>query len=443
MGFEGSLNSIITRLPKQRRTGLFSATMTDALNELVRAGLRNPVKILVKVESLNLNKETNNNNFNQRIPQSLKIGYLICSPDEKLTQLIKFLATNKNKKFIVYFSTCFCVDYFFKILSQISFLKDFNCLSLHGKMDPKRREAIYNKFTNASSVVLLCTDVAARGLDIPDVDWVVQFDPPQDPKSFTHRCGRTARIGREGSAVVFLSPKEDTYIEFLKVRKVPLEPLSLIPDNINDENNTIISAKKVTELIKKLNLGDRDIYEKGIKAFVSWVRSYNEHQANYIFQFKEVDIGSVAKGFGLLKLPKMPEVKNHNVQYDAVEFNPDDIKYKDKQREKQRQENLLKNQQKKKESNFKPKSKKTESWSIQTETKEKKLIRKEKKLKKKVAILKAKDEGTFELNEAKKRKLREQEREDLETLLLESKKLKKRKGKNGKEVFSSDEGFSD
>jgi ATP-dependent RNA helicase DDX55/SPB4 len=80
-------------------------------------------------------------------------------------------------------------------------------------MDPKRREAVYNKFTIAPmSTILLCTDIAARGLDIPDIDWVIQYDPPQDPKSFAHRCGRTARQGRKGNAVVFLNPKEDTYI---------------------------------------------------------------------------------------------------------------------------------------------------------------------------------------------------------------------------------------
>src|SRR5687768_14463777 len=81
-----------------------------------------------------------------------------------------------------------------QLLSGISHLKSFTFHSLHGKMDPKRREAVYKKFsTSPSSSVLVCTDVAARGLDIPDVDWVIQFDPPQDPKAFAHRCGRTAR----------------------------------------------------------------------------------------------------------------------------------------------------------------------------------------------------------------------------------------------------------
>lgn len=69
---------------------------------------------------------------------------------------------------------------------------------------------------------LLCTDVAARGLDIPDVKWIVQFDPPQDPSTFVHRVGRTARMGRAGSALVLLLPHEEPYVAFLKLRKVGL-----------------------------------------------------------------------------------------------------------------------------------------------------------------------------------------------------------------------------
>ena len=67
---------------------------------------------------------------------------------------------------------------------------------------------------------LICTDVAARGLDIPDVHWILQLDPPQDPDAVVHRVGRTARMGRLGNALIFLLPHESAYVEFLKVRKV-------------------------------------------------------------------------------------------------------------------------------------------------------------------------------------------------------------------------------
>ena len=75
--------------------------------------------------------------------------------------------------------------------------------------------------------MLLCTDVAARGLDIPDVAWIVQFDPPQDPDVFVHRVGRTARMGRTGHALTLLLPHETAYVDFLRIRKVRHPYLSL------------------------------------------------------------------------------------------------------------------------------------------------------------------------------------------------------------------------
>lgn len=81
----------------------------------------------------------------------------------------------------------------------------------------------------AAAGCLLCTDVAARGLDIPDVGWVLQYDPPQDPSAFVHRVGRTARMGRSGNALVFLLPSEAAYVDFLRLRKVPLGGARLRP----------------------------------------------------------------------------------------------------------------------------------------------------------------------------------------------------------------------
>lgn len=180
MGFQATLSAIITKLPKQRRTGLFSATMTDALSELVRAGLRNPVKVAVKVQDLQNNEI--------RTPSSLTINYLLGESDEKLYNLIKFLSVYKTKKSILYFCTCACVDYFLKVLGEMKELKGLEFFALHGKMEAKKREKVYKGFTEVTcGSVLICTDVAARGLDIPDIDWVVQYDPPQDPQAFNHR----------------------------------------------------------------------------------------------------------------------------------------------------------------------------------------------------------------------------------------------------------------
>lgn len=115
-----------------------------------------------------------------------------------------------------------------------------------------------------------------------------------------HRCGRTARIGRDGQAVVFLLPSEDAYIHFLRIRKVPIAAL---PPALQGEDTDTFEA------VRSLAAAERDLYGRGKLAYVSFVRGYKEHQCSFIFQAKDLDFGRLAILFGLLHLPKMPELK--------------------------------------------------------------------------------------------------------------------------------------
>lgn len=289
MGFERQLNSIIARLPKQRRTGLFSATMTNAVNELIRTGLRNPVKVTVKVESTASSGE-------QKIPESLTIHYHVAGHEDRLAFLLNYLDSTHRTKTIVYFGTCACVDYYAKAVSRLPSRKGNKTaiIALHGKMEPRRRANVFKEFVESPSAVLLCTDLAARGLDFPDIELVVQFDAPQDPASFVHRCGRTARSGREGTALLMLAPKEEAYIDFLRGRMIPITAL-----DEKHQSKTFTTATLHTELIK-VNSEDREMYEKSLRAFVSYMRFYQEHHAKFIFEFKSLDIGALARSYGLL-----------------------------------------------------------------------------------------------------------------------------------------------
>nr|KAJ0187588.1 hypothetical protein LSAT_V11C900481610 [Lactuca sativa] len=301
MGFQKQINSIISRLPKLRRTGLFSATQTEAVEELSKAGLRNP--------------------------------FIKCEADKKSSQLVDFFIKNKSKKMIVYFMTCACVDYWGVVLPQLTALKGVSLISLHGKMKQIAREKALASFTSLQDGILLCTDVAARGLDIPGVDCIVQYDPPQDPNVFVHRVGRTARLGRQGSAIVFLLPKEEAYVEFLRIKRIPLEEKMCCED-----------ALDVVPLIRDAAKKDRDVMEKGLRAFVSYIRAYKEHHCNFILRWKDLEIGKLGMGYGLLQLPSMSEVKQNSLStagFIAVEdLNLEEIKFKDKSREKQRKKNL-------------------------------------------------------------------------------------------------------
>ncbi|XP_055804025.1 DEAD-box ATP-dependent RNA helicase 18 [Solanum dulcamara] len=333
MGFEKQLNSIISHLPKLRRTGLFSATQTEAVEELSKAGLRNPVRVEVRAEAKQLSGSASGNSTSSKTPSGLHIEYLECEADKKSSQLVHLITKNKPKKIIIYFMTCACVDYWGTVLPRLSCLKSFSLISLHGKMKQSAREKALASFTALSSGILLCTDVAARGLDIAGVDYIIQYDLPQDDKMFIHRVGRTARLGRQGSAVVFLLPKEEAYVEFLRIKDVFLE-----------EGECASDAPDIIDEIRSAAKKDRDVMEKGLRAFVSYIRAYKEHHCSYILRWKELEIGKLGMGYGLLQLPSVPDVKHHSLStkgFTAVEdIKLDEIKYKDKSREKQRKKNL-------------------------------------------------------------------------------------------------------
>ncbi|CAD6232820.1 unnamed protein product [Miscanthus lutarioriparius] len=334
MGFQKHINFILSMLPKLRRTGLFSATQTKAVSDLSKAGLRNPIRVEVKTEAKSTSKDAGQQELGpSKTPLGLRLEYMICEASKKSSQLVDFLVQNSGKKIMVYFATCACVDYWAVVLPLINSLKGSPIIAYHGKMKQGLREKALASFSALSSGVLVCTDVAARGLDIPSVDLIVQYDPPQDPNVFIHRAGRTARYDQEGDAIVFLLPKEDTYVEFLKLRGVPLTEREC-PANTDD----------VIPQIRSAALEDRNVMEKGLRAFVSFVRAYKEHHCSYIFRWKDLEIGKLAMEYGLLQIPSMPEVKHHSLSLEG--FIPVDdvditqIKYKDKAREKQRKKAL-------------------------------------------------------------------------------------------------------
>lgn len=368
MGFEASINTILSYLPKQRRTGLFSATQTDEVEKLIRAGLRNPVRVSVKEKSKprSIHDDEQHQNASvpevfQKTPSSLKNYYMIVDSDQKLNQLVTFIQAHRKQKIMVFLSTCAGVDYFSKILPPL--LKKSQTYFIHGKM--KTREKVIERFKSQGGGVLVCTDVMARGMDIPEVNWVIQYDPPSSASVFVHRCGRTARQGNTGSAVVFLSPPEESFVEFIEIsQKVPLHRMELLGTDTN-----------YIPQVQTMAINDRAVFEKGMRAFVSYVQSYAKHECYMIFQLKRLDFGRLATGFGLIKVPKMPELKGKQLEnFCEVPVDIDDIKYSDKTLEKQRQKKLKEYTEIKKKLSRPSKS---EAWSKKKEQKERKMKRKE------------------------------------------------------------------
>ena len=117
---------------------------------------------------------------------------------------------------MVFFSSCNSVKYHAELLNYI----DIPVTDIHGKQKQQRRTTAYFDFCQAEKGILLCTDVAARGLDIPAVDWIIQYDPPDDPKEYIHRVGRTARgKSGKGRALLLLLPEELGFLSYLKVSR--------------------------------------------------------------------------------------------------------------------------------------------------------------------------------------------------------------------------------
>lgn len=423
LGFEKSLNTILQYMPRQRRTGLFSATQTKEVESLVRAGLRNPVMITV-TEKYNSSKGSMNGMKDLSTPSTLNNYYIVLKPTEKLPYLIEFLnQCGYGQKYMLFLSTCACVEYFSTILKTLLGTKLF-IFSIHGKMKDKRYK-IFDSFRKSESGLLLCTDVMARGIDIPEVDWVIQYDPPTSAASFVHRCGRTARIGNVGSAILLLMPNEELYVNFIErnqnVTMHSFEKVKVLETNV----------EKTFDLVKKSQLNDRATFDKANRAFVSYIQSYCKHECNIILRVKDLDFGPLATGFGLLKVPKMPELKDKLLTgFTNYPIDYNDIKYKDKQKETSRQEKLKAY----KETGIWPSNKSkvksiikgTTPWSLnkqmKTERQEKRSQKKEYRKKK---ILEGKSK-----TKRKKKKLSNDDlllNEDLKKDLALMKKLKKRK----------------
>lgn len=360
LGFTENLRRILALLPKQRRTGLFSATMTDALSELVRMGLRNPVRVVVKVEA----KSKASSDESRRTPATLQNLFQVSRPENKLAQLVRILLFESSpqgmsggaRKFIVYFSTCAQVNYFHGVLSQLATLRlnKIKIHALHGKQTPSKRKSMFEAFVASTALdhgggskgatVLLCTDVAARGLDLPDVEVVVQYDPPTDPKVFSHRCGRTARAGRRGRAIVMLhAGREPDYVAYMGVKRIPLAPYPYLSDALeatNEPSEPDASARQLESTIRQLSITDREIFDLSIRAYVSYVRAYSKHETSYIFRLGDLDLAGVAHAFGLIRLPSMPELKARraagSLTYDEEAMDFGAIPFKDKAKEKVR-----------------------------------------------------------------------------------------------------------
>jgi ATP-dependent RNA helicase DDX18/HAS1 len=280
VGFEEEMRQIIRILPKDRQTLLFSATQTSQVQDLAKLALKtSPLVIHVDADKA---VATNS---------GLEQGYVLCPSERRFLLLFTFLRKMlaAKKKLIVFLSSCHAVKFYSELLNYI----DVPVMDLHGKQKQNKRTSTFYEFCQAQSGALICTDVAARGLDIPAVDWIVQFDPPDDPREYIHRVGRTARAGGSGKALLFLLPSELGFLSFLREAKVPL-------------NEYEFPADKLANIQQQFErLIDKNYYlqQSAKEAFRSYLQAYAAHSLKQIFAVGTLDLNAVALGFGFPTAP--------------------------------------------------------------------------------------------------------------------------------------------
>jgi ATP-dependent RNA helicase DDX18/HAS1 len=281
-GFEDDLRAILKILPKERQTMLFSATQTRRVEDLARLSINVKNSIFVEIAS-----ETG-----VATAAGLEQGYVTVPSDQRFLLLFTFLKKNKGKKVMVFFSSCNSVKFHSELLNYI----DVPVLDIHGRQKQVKRTTTFFQFCKASSGTLLCTDVAARGLDIPKVDWIIQFDPPDDPKEYIHRVGRTARGATgEGRALLFLTPHEIGFLKYLKAAKVALSEYEFPTHKVANVQSQL---QKLIETNYYLNRSARDAYR-------SYLLAYASHSHRDIFDIHQLDLQGVGRAFGFTAPPRV------------------------------------------------------------------------------------------------------------------------------------------
>ena len=308
MGFAKTLSALLSHLPKSRQTLLFSATQTQSVAQLARLSLKDPVHIGVQEAG-----------SSTATPASLSQHYSVCTLDRKLDILWSFIKTHLHSKILVFLSSGKQVRFVFEAFCKMQ--PGISLLHLHGKQKQAARLTMYSRFTSSQHAVLFATDIAARGLDFPSVDWVVQVDAPEDSETYIHRVGRTARYDSSGKGLLLLLPSEEegmlaalgkkgVKIENIKIRASKTQSIQ------NQLQNLAFQDPEIKYLGQRVSLvffgpggsmreltGPLSV--RLDQAFVSYVRSVYLHKDKSIFKLDELPADKFAESLGLPGAPKI------------------------------------------------------------------------------------------------------------------------------------------
>uniref|UniRef100_A0A2K5Y5H9 ATP-dependent RNA helicase n=1 Tax=Mandrillus leucophaeus TaxID=9568 RepID=A0A2K5Y5H9_MANLE len=266
--FEEELKQIIKLLPTRRQAMLFSATQTQKVEDL-------PLYVGVDDDKANA------------IVDDLEQGYGVCPSEKRFLLPFTVLKKNRKKKVMVFFSSCMSVKYHYKLLNY----KDLLTLAIHGKQKQNKCTTTFFQFCNADSRTLY-----SRGLDIPEVDWIVRHDPLDDLKEYIHRVSRTVR-------------EELGFLHYLKQSKVPLSEFDFSWSKISD----------IQSQLEKLIEKNCFLRKSAQEAYKSYTRACNFHSLKQIFHVSNLNLPQVALSFGF-EVPPFVDLKINSNEGGGGEF---------------------------------------------------------------------------------------------------------------------------
>ncbi len=248
MGFIDDIKWVMERIPEQRQIALFSATMPNVIKRVAEQFLNKPKLVKVKTKT-------------ETAPTITQKYCLVGGLSQKLDALTRILEVVEFDAMIVFARTkTLTVE-----LAEKLAARGFSAEAINGDIQQSQRERIINKFKKGGVDILVATDVAARGLDVPRISHVVNYDIPQDAETYVHRIGRTGRAGREGEAILFVSHRERRMLSNIeRVTRQKIEPLELPSAKIINEKRVDTFKKKITETISNQDLSP---FEKLVNEF--------------------------------------------------------------------------------------------------------------------------------------------------------------------------------
>lgn len=330
LGFEESVSKIVTLWKEQREDKgtcvLLSATLTKGVERLAGLTLEEPVTVDVAVEAGAQELEEfvlppGLSQYCVQVPVKLSQMALCCL-------LLDACVVAERGKVIVFLATQDSVDFEHALFSSVLGImledteKRIDFVKLHGEMTQPDRAEIFRRFREAASGVLFTTDVASRGIDVPQVDLIVQCCVPLRPEEYVHRAGRTARIGAKGRVVLLLFPSEVGFIDVLAQRNIQLNRMDLksVLSNVFSIKSHILEArtdpgqklKTMEDFVTALQLiFENEVYKETAlqamakKGYLSHVRSYASYPRamRYVVSFKALHLGHLAKAYCLRETP--------------------------------------------------------------------------------------------------------------------------------------------